>query len=249
MEANSSIPWEKIYHLTLSLGNIHDMDTFCTNLLLKLQEICPYDQGLIYFLDTNGKVYKQYLANINEQWSQMYLTYYSDIAQQNFSISRGLKENRIQPAVTLIDWEIQPKDEFIIEYIFRRGLKCSLGFSLTDLNEIPRTVFALDRTHGRKFSEKENNLLQLVVSQVNNLYKNFYYQQSRMYRSDNELWITTNLTQRENEIANLLCQGMTTSNISEMLSISPSTTYRHIANIYEKMNVSSRQDLLVRLLG
>ncbi len=57
-------------------------------------------------------------------------------------------------------------------------------------------------------------------------------------------WETTNLTSREVEIANLLCQGLTPETISKSLYIERSTANKHIYNIYKKMQVSSIQDTI-----
>ena len=62
-------------------------------------------------------------------------------------------------------------------------------------------------------------------------------------------WKEYNLTKREIEITNLLCQGMTVQNISSVLYIALTTTYKHIANIYKKLGVSSQQELLVKMLN
>lgn len=90
--------------------------------------------------------------------------------------------------------------------------------------------------------------LQLAIPHLNNLHKNFYYQGFSRKVIKRATWETANLTARETEIANLLCQGISPANISRTLYISLSTTYKHIANIYKKMHVSSQQELLVRLL-
>ena len=57
------------------------------------------------------------------------------------------------------------------------------------------------------------------------------------------------LTRREQEVAQLLCEGVSPENIGKNLCISLSTTNKHIAHIYRKTKVSSRQELLVTLLG
>ncbi|SHD77549.1 Response regulator containing a CheY-like receiver domain and an HTH DNA-binding domain (fragment) [[Clostridium] ultunense Esp] len=91
-------------------------------------------------------------------------------------------------------------------------------------------------------------ILNLAIPHLNNLHKNFFYQQTSRKGIDQISWETTDLTDREIEITNLLCQGLSPGNISKSLCISLSTTNKHIANIYEKMNVSSIQELLVRIL-
>jgi two-component system secretion system response regulator SalR len=54
------------------------------------------------------------------------------------------------------------------------------------------------------------------------------------------------LTARESEIVSLLCKGIGTTLISRELFISRPTVYRHIANIYSKLGISSLQELMVK---
>lgn len=51
------------------------------------------------------------------------------------------------------------------------------------------------------------------------------------------------LSRREQEVARLVEKGLTNSEIADSLFISVSTVKRHIANIYNKINITSRNDL------
>ena len=51
---------------------------------------------------------------------------------------------------------------------------------------------------------------------------------------------TQDLTNREREVLSLLAQGLSTRDIAQSLSISPSTARNHIQNILQKLNVHSR---------
>ena len=55
------------------------------------------------------------------------------------------------------------------------------------------------------------------------------------------------LTPREMEIVNLLEQGITPANIAHILHITVPTTNRHIYNIYKKVNVNSRAELMAKI--
>ena len=57
------------------------------------------------------------------------------------------------------------------------------------------------------------------------------------------------LTTREAEIAAFLVKGVTPPNISRELCISITTVNKHIANMHAKLNVSTRQELIVKLLN
>lgn len=51
------------------------------------------------------------------------------------------------------------------------------------------------------------------------------------------------LSRREQEVARLIENGLTNSEIADSLFISVSTVKRHIANIFTKINITSRNDL------
>lgn len=81
------------------------------------------------------------------------------------------------------------------------------------------------------------------------MYRNFFYSGiDTSSKKKQSQWERYNFTAREAEIANLLCQGTTVKNISSILYIEVSTTYKHMAHIYKNAGVSSKQELLVELL-
>jgi len=249
VNTNSNIPWQKIYKFILKCGRMNDTKSFSISILNNLNELCEFDQSLIYFLDGNKKVYNQYLMNIDKHWSTIYLEYYSKVENGRYGLKKDPRESSDKTEVTIIEWKKEPSTEFVPNYIRPRGLKYSLGFCLYDINEIPRTIFALDKTKEENFSNNEIIILSLLVPLLNNLHKNYFYHQTGHRSLDQISWETTSLTKRETEIANLLCQGLSPAMISESLYISQSTTYKHISHIYEKMHVSNLQELLVRILS
>lgn len=54
------------------------------------------------------------------------------------------------------------------------------------------------------------------------------------------------LTERENEVLNLLSKGKSYASIAEELYLSINTIKTHVKNIYEKLQVSSKEELLKR---
>jgi len=57
------------------------------------------------------------------------------------------------------------------------------------------------------------------------------------------------LSNRENEILQLLSKGLLYKEIAEQLSISTSTVRQHIHNIYEKLHVQNRTEAINKALG
>ena len=58
----------------------------------------------------------------------------------------------------------------------------------------------------------------------------------------------SSLTDRETEILDLLSKGKRNKEIADLLFISPSTVHTHIHNIYEKLQIRSRSEAILRHL-
>ena len=56
------------------------------------------------------------------------------------------------------------------------------------------------------------------------------------------------LTPREREIAELICQGLRNGNIAKVLRIRPGTVKTHTRNIYRKVHVRSKIGMLLRFV-
>jgi len=58
-----------------------------------------------------------------------------------------------------------------------------------------------------------------------------------------------NLTPREREIAEMICQGVRNGGIAKALRIRPGTVKTHTRNIYRKIHVESKIAMLLRFLS
>ena len=58
-----------------------------------------------------------------------------------------------------------------------------------------------------------------------------------------------NLTPREREIAELICQGLRSCNIAKSLRIKQGTVKTHTRNIYRKVRVQSKIAMLLRFVS
>jgi DNA-binding NarL/FixJ family response regulator len=57
------------------------------------------------------------------------------------------------------------------------------------------------------------------------------------------------LTPRERQIAELICQGLRNGKIAKYLRIQPGTVKTHIRNIYRKVHVKSKIAMLLRFIA
>ncbi len=247
----SELPWTKINDFLLSSENICKPKKFCVQVIKKLYSLIPYDQARIYLVDDNRKIYDEVLIGVEQRWSDVYLEYYSNIENGQYSIFTKMKYDRFsKPKImSCIDWTNYERDEFITDYIKPQGLSYSLGFGLHNHENFMVCVYSLDRTMRSGYTNEEISILNIIQPHLNNLFKNSLELASsnRFYKKDKKVKMP--LTKRESEISELLCKGMTPINISKKLFLSLPTIYKHIANIHAKLNVSNRQELILKLIN
>jgi DNA-binding CsgD family transcriptional regulator len=247
----TAFPWEQCSDFVLACGAHHEPYRFCVHVIEQVGSLIPYDQALFLMLDGNRKIARRHFIGFTERWMSMYMNYYSRATETDFSLDQEAVEEDGKGYVTLIDWHELDwiKDDFIVNYIKPRRLSQSLSLILFDLKGAPATVFCLDRLVDGAFTDHEIETVKLLTAHLNNLYKNMFVRPSGQLRIWDKARDEVDLTPREKEVLDLLCQGVKPAFISRELRISIGTTNKHIAHMYKKFGVDSKQELLVKLLG
>lgn len=236
-----------------SVGKIDSYTAFAPAVLRHLGELVSFDQAVAVYMDANGIVVDCHLVGVSQTWSNAYRKYYAQL-QEQFPLGwegsrRNVKE--LQPAETLT-WAKLPPNDFIVDCINPRGITHSIHLFFFDTRHRIRTVLALDRVRPENFSRADLAVLDAVSPYIDDLHRKFFLSSmpyERRIRRRDALMETAGLTRREKEIVICLCDGMPPAEISQHMSISVTTTHKHIANIYKKMGVTTLQGLLVRLLN
>ncbi len=78
------------------------------------------------------------------------------------------------------------------------------------------------------------------------------YKHTPLMLFDNKQWFYLqrryNLTPRERQIAELICQGLRNGSIANYLRIKPGTVKTHTRNIYRKVRVKSKIGMLLKFV-
>ncbi len=237
------LPWQAIHEYLVDVGTVNDTRWFCARVVEKIRDLIPYEQARIFITNDNGNVVDAIVFGTNKKWNRVYLDYYSDANEARYSLT-GRK-----PADGLIgihNWSADERDDFVANYIVPQGLRHSLGFGLVDESNRIKSVFSLDRIDLRQFSAHELLIVEHLHPHLNNLHRMLLHAPP----ADEHFLYTSNgdkqLTKREVEIADYLSRGVTPANISKQLCLSSQTVYRHIANIHKKLQVTNRQELIIK---
>jgi DNA-binding NarL/FixJ family response regulator len=244
----NQVQWLKINDFLLSIEKSWGPKEFCMQVMDRIYTLMPYDKARIYIINNNEQISHEILFGVEKRWSEKYLTYYSKIENNRYSIFINRKYQRPEIQGSVTDWSNFKIDEFISSYIEPQGIKHSLGFAL-DGDAFGRCIFCFDRTSYTRFQDQEIEILSIVHPHIQNLLRNSFVTLLSNSHFDKNPEVKISLTKREHEIAELLFKGVTPSDISNKLCISLTTAYKHIANIHTKLNVSNRQRLILALYG
>lgn len=251
---SASASWVKINDFVMDCGSVRVAKDFSINVLNTIDRLVPYDHARLFLINDNSCVYDAYVLGIDNQWIRAYLEYYSSLENGRYSIfGKSIRngnytyEKKTEQRVR--NWVDSAPDEFITNYVRPLGLKYSLGFNLHDFHNAAKSLFVLDRVTNVEFSKQELETMTIICTHLENLHRNFYAPPPNEYTATNKIKSTAPLTRRETELAELIVRGVSTAGISKKLCISTTTVYKHISNIYEKLNITSRQELTIKLLG
>jgi DNA-binding CsgD family transcriptional regulator len=248
--------WQDISKVLSVCGQADSPKHLIQTLLDTIESVCHFDQAFTYHLDDNHNICDVHTPNVRNHWRDMYLEHYAeDVYDYLYSNPNRFRTDAIRFSPRLYDYssvasiDFHPdKNDFFFNYLRPRGITYSCGFGLGDLEGNVRAVVSLDRVSRHCFTRSELYKLQTLIPHINNLHKNYFYQRASFDDLEHSIGRDPRLTAREAEITSLLCKGISPTTISKTLCIALSTTYKHIANIHRKLNVSSQQELLNRFL-
>ncbi len=243
--------YQKIYNLILSCSHIRSPKAFLETLAKEIKSLCDYDSVVIFYYDTAGRIANTFSDGTKPGWMETYLEYYIDATDDsNFAFqlsSPEVIEKTDRLSSNIIDWSQAKNSHFKNEYINDAGLKYTWAFEFYDMQGFPRATICLNRIKNMPFTKEEQEIITLALPLLINQYRNYFYEEVKDQNLQS-IWEKYQLTSREKEIADMLCKGMKTKRISELLSISISTVRKHIEHIYKKVNVISQTELITRVL-
>lgn len=248
-----ALPWSRMDDFLLKCGGNRDYEQFSKEVLNQIGTLIPYDQGRLYFLDDNGHVFREYLIGVNQDVVSEYHQYFSQLDNRRFSIAaKADLFSRKYPDVeqcVMDECSYGPDSEFFSKYVHPNHIRHSFGLGLRDTGHSLKCLFSLDRTSKAPYSGEEIAIMKHIRPHLDNLFQNLYVQPPDSHgRTELPGLSDTPLTRREMEVADLLIEGVLPPNISKKLCISITTVNKHIANMHAKLHVSTRQELLLKLI-
>jgi DNA-binding CsgD family transcriptional regulator len=230
-----TIPWARINGFLLDVGKAMDAVDFHHRVLGGMQDLIPFDcPGMC--LRHCGRGHEVTALAGDPARVRVFNDRYRFLIpfDRNFTL---------QSWVT--DFRCYESSEFVADWIRPAGIRQAL------LNKTPGYVVCLARSRtGPVFTEREVAIHRVVTAHLNNLFAVYDRMAARGRPAITVAELAPEcslLSRRESEVVALMVQRLSAREIGARLLISPRTVERHVATVYNKLNVNGRRELLERM--
>ncbi len=245
MSIQPSRTWRRILDYLAEVGAAEDLDCLCRRMLERILTLIPVDPSAVVFsVKPSGAYYIREALAVSRQAIEAHNNYYWNKSPYN--------DPSVPRATGVIDWHDFRHTEFVTDYLYPQDIGYSVCILFYPPGSPPCNLLLNRPRRGRQMSQREQAILFSLQPHLLNLYSihvKLNDLTKRQFFAAELAGDCRLLSKREAEIARLLCQRLSAAEIATKLLISPYTVQRHIANIYEKMRVRNRRQLLLKLMG
>lgn len=238
------LPWPQIHEYLMEIATARNIDQLLHQALTKIGGLIPFDHtGILGFINIPKKVIFQETIGGSAACTRAFQEYY-------YQVMPDVGINKAKFGAT--DWNDFSGTEYVTDFIRPNNIRYSAGISNFGQNGLGDLSISINRSNDLPaFSELELNILEVVQGHLANyLAMLSLANPNRPCPEAADVRVAfPSLTRRESEIAALLCRKYSAEMIGSQLLVSPLTVYKHIENIYGKMNVNNRKKLRAKLLG
>ncbi len=216
--------------------------------LLHLRDLFPYDSATFFLPEKSGGL-KLLGSPVAVDYDNRLLAEYEEHYQQIdyllwiFRLSEPLTYRETD----IIDDRLRNRSPFFNEYIRRSGTYYVAGLSVVHQGTLCGAV-TLYRTKQRgDFDGRCLAVLSFLQRHLaNRLYQLLYPSSADIpdFQASSSRLLENLFTPREREVARLVITGLDTEKIASMLNISPTTVKKHLDNMFKKLGVHSRLELM-----
>lgn len=241
--------WVFINNIAYQIHAVNDVLQMQKNVLQNIKHIIHYDKASFYLTERQGDhVFRCPVGvNITDGELQDYINKYEEIDYLKY-IAVSAKSGVYRHTDLFTDSAREETEYYRILFVpseIHYGVLLAVVF-----NDIYLGAVSLYRSKSEAdFSDRDLFILAMLKDHLGvRLYKEFLMESSsscmpKMGLDASQLTERYNLTPRETEIVNLLCQGLTNDEICRKLYICANTLKKHNLNIYKKLGINSRLQL------
>lgn len=246
----TSKEWKTILDIVYAINSSKNLTAMRTTFLKLIKELISYDFGIFDLCKTKDNKFLCFTDPIidskyDEKFEKEFVISY-DNTYYSKSYSRWIHyedEPVVYRETDFISNEMREKTEYFKFYLKPKNLIYSCGCELIAEKKNLGVVTLYREAQNGDYNDKELYILEILLPHLINLLSNKRSIDDFII-GDLENLEDKGLTNREMQVLNLIYKGHDNISISEILHISVNTVKKHIYNIFSKLEVNTRMQLI-----
>ncbi len=236
----------KLNDLIFSIYSISDFDKMRLSVMEQLRDMIYFDKADFYLSGVDGvRLENPVAVDVKPEVLRRYDEYYEqkDYIKWVFSSSKSFAYRETD----LIVDEIRMETEFFKEFLIPWGIYYSMGLSICESGIFLGTINFFREKKSGDFKKHDLRIMELLSKHLS--YRLFLERRSKKRFDFLNSQDARGLTVREKEIVALVASGKSNNDISQSENISIFTVKRHVYNIFKKLGIKSRTQLVQKFFG
>lgn len=245
--------WNTISNILLDLYTLNDIDVFSKRIMKMFRMLIPYTKGWFLMLDDDQNIDENtsYFIGFDEDGKDKYLKKYydKDYIKYLYDFNSYTVTYR---DTDILDNSVRENTEFYKNFLLPKDIIYGCGIMIVRNGRITAFLNLFRDKKAGDFSDKDVYILNILKKHIENMIYNvtqFSRANVSVNRSLDDFAKKYGLTEREKNVCAMLNKGMSNQEIADKLYISVSTVKKHIYNLFNKTDVSSRGMLVSLFLN
>lgn len=248
MEILTHDEWCRINRMIANIYSCSSHETLRGDFLEHIRTLVPYQKAFFDLGDNKGDnhiFFDPIAVDMTDKNLDDYYHHFETLDYAVWVLSQN--QSIVYRDTDLLPDELRQKSLFCNEWLTPMNVFYCGGSSIVENGTIFGSVTLMRSRQSGDFSEHDLEICRILNDHLCIHFRQLY-PNGISYKASNssqvDMMTKYRLTQREYEILQLLNSGMHNHEISAKLCISENTTKKHVANIFAKLNVTSRFQLV-----
>lgn len=239
--------WNVINDILLEIYSMDNVKEIATKFLKLIRVLISYSQSYFIIFDEKQEIdtVNSAFEGVSEENKNKYINYFYQVDYVTHMF--GFSKTVVFKDTDIMEDDLREKTEFYQGYLSPQNIPYGEGIFLVKEGKILGVLNLFRSKELGDFKEKDMHILEVFKNHLTNI---LYSTCQDSIATDGRKFVSIkdieryNLSKREKEIMDLMLQGDTNVEISEKLFISISTVKKHVYNIFTKMGINSRMQLM-----
>ncbi len=240
--------WLVINEILLELYELEDLIVFSKNIMRSLRKLISYTKGCFILLDEEQNTVKEKVCFVG----------FDNIAQKNYiekyydkdyikTLYDFVSETNVYRDTDILNKTARESTDFYISFLKPEKSTFGCGVMIVRNDMIICEINLFRDEESGNFDERDMFILNIFKDHLENIVCRLinYDEHNSPFGDGIKKTVSKyELTTREAQVLELICRGESNQNIADILSISVSTVKKHIYNLFAKISVQSRGQLI-----